>query len=159
MGDDAKAGLGLERRPHPIVPEPHALELRPIVLQREIGMAGRRDRDPPDLALDPQVAQLVVGPNRGRDGARGLADGQDPGTDLGRAGGSDDRIHEANRTARRAPTVAATGQPQVIGCASGWASAWSAADSPSGVATSIVFGIVPCGPSDVWSTSSSAVVR
>ena len=61
VGDDLEPGLRLERRPGPVVAEPHALELRAGVLEREVGVAGGRDRDPPDLALDPQVAQAVVG--------------------------------------------------------------------------------------------------
>ncbi len=61
VGDDPQAGLGLERVPDPLVAEPDALELRLLVLEREVGVAGRRDRDPPDLALDPQVAKALVG--------------------------------------------------------------------------------------------------
>ena len=76
--DDAKPGLGLERRANAFVPEPDALELGAVVLQREVGVAGARDRDPADLALDPQVPQLVVRADGRGDRPRSLADGQDP---------------------------------------------------------------------------------
>ena len=69
MDDDLEPGLRLERGPHPVVPEPDALELGLRVLEREVGVAGRRDRDPPDLALDPQVAQAVVAADALADGA------------------------------------------------------------------------------------------
>ena len=61
VGDDLEPGLGLERRPRTVVAEPHALELGTRVLEREVGVARGRHRDPADLALDPQVAQAVVG--------------------------------------------------------------------------------------------------
>ncbi len=57
VGDDPEPGPRLERRGEPVVAEPDAGELAPFVLQREVGVAGARDRDPADLALDPHVAQ------------------------------------------------------------------------------------------------------
>ena len=39
VGDDPEPGLGLERRPHPLVTEPDALELVALVLEREVGVA------------------------------------------------------------------------------------------------------------------------
>src|SRR4029077_14713740 len=78
MGDDPQPGLGLERRANALVTEPHALELGFLVLEREIGVAGGRDRDPADLALDPRVAQALVGPNQARDDPGRLGDAKDP---------------------------------------------------------------------------------
>ena len=57
VGDDPQPGLGLERRREPLVAEPDALQLAALVLEGEVGVAGARDRDPADLALDPDVAQ------------------------------------------------------------------------------------------------------
>ena len=84
VGDDPQPGLRLERRAQPVVAEPDALELVALVLEREVGVPGRRDRDPPDLALDPQVGQARVGADRAADRAGDLADAQDP--DAERAG-------------------------------------------------------------------------
>ena len=60
MRDHAQSGLRLERRAQPVVAEPDALELVPLVLEREVGVAGRRDGHAPDLALDPQVGKARV---------------------------------------------------------------------------------------------------
>ena len=38
VGDDAQAGLRLERRAQPVVAEPDALELAALVLEREVGV-------------------------------------------------------------------------------------------------------------------------
>src|SRR5207302_170494 len=67
---DPQPSLGLERGTDPFVAEPDALELRPLVLEREIRMARRRDRDPADLALDPQVPELLVRADQARDRPR-----------------------------------------------------------------------------------------
>ena len=67
MGHDPQTRLGLEGGEQALVAEPHALELVAFVLEPEVGVAGRRDCDPPDLALDPQVGEARIGP----DGARG----------------------------------------------------------------------------------------
>ena len=85
VGDDAEPGLGLERRALAIVAEPDALELVALVLEREVGMARRGDRDPADLALDPQVRQARVLADGAADGAGDLADPEDPYAEL--AGG------------------------------------------------------------------------
>ena len=77
VGDDPEPGLGLERRPQPVVAEPDALELALGVLQREVRVAGRRDRDAADLALDPQVGQGRVRADRDPDRPGRLADVQD----------------------------------------------------------------------------------
>ncbi len=79
--DDPQAGPGLERRADPIVAEPHARELAALVLQREVGVPGGRHRDPADLALDPQVAQPVVGPDCVADGVAQLGHAQDRRSD------------------------------------------------------------------------------
>ena len=84
MRHDAQAGLRLERRSDPLVPEPDALELVAFILECEIGVPGRRDRHPADLALDPQVRETGVCPDGAADRPRHLADGQDP--DAERAG-------------------------------------------------------------------------
>jgi len=81
VGDDADSRLRLERRSNPLVAEPHALELRPLVLERKVRVPRARDRDPTDLALDPQVAQLVVGADGRRDRACRLGDGDAPDPD------------------------------------------------------------------------------
>ena len=77
VGDDPQPGLRLERRAQPVVAEPDALELVALVLQREVGVPGRRDRDPPDLALDPQVGQPRIRPDRDADRPGDLADAED----------------------------------------------------------------------------------
>ena len=74
---DLQPGLRLERRADPLVAEPHALQLGSGVLQREVRVAGGRDRDPPDLALDPQVPQPVVGPHALADRPADLGHGLD----------------------------------------------------------------------------------
>ena len=86
VGDDPKPGLGLERGPQPVVAEPHALELVALVLEREVGMARRGHRDPPDLALDPQVAEARIGADRAADRARDVADAQDAQAERARRG-------------------------------------------------------------------------
>ena len=84
MGDDPEPGLCLERRAEPVVAEPDALELVALVLEREVGVPRGRDRDPADLALDPQVGQARVGADRAADGAGDLADAQDPDAERAR---------------------------------------------------------------------------
>ena len=96
VGHDAQPGLRLEGRAEAIVAEPHALELVALVLEREVGVAGRRDRHPSDLALDPQVGQARVGADRAADRAGDLADGQDPDAERARRGGRGDLV--ARRT-------------------------------------------------------------
>ena len=101
VGDDAQPGLRLERRAEPVVAEPDALELVALVLEREVGVAGRRDRDPADLALDPQVGQARVGADRAADRPGDLADAQDPDAERARRGGR--RRPVARRTGATAP--------------------------------------------------------
>ena len=84
VGDDPQPGLRLERRAQPVVAEPDALELVALVLEREVGVPGRRDRDPPDLALDPQVGEARVLADGAADGPGDLADAED--ADAERAG-------------------------------------------------------------------------
>jgi hypothetical protein len=78
VGDNTQPGLGLECRSNALVTEPDALELGLLVLEREVGVASGRDRDPADLALDPQVAQALVGTNQARDDPGRLGDAEDP---------------------------------------------------------------------------------
>ena len=78
VGDDPEARLGLERRPHPLVAEPDALERVALVLEGEVRVAGGLDRHPADLALDPDVAQSLVCADRLSDRPRDLADAEDP---------------------------------------------------------------------------------
>ena len=78
VDDDPEPGLRLERRADALVAEPDALERAAVVLEREVGVAGRADRDPADLALDPDVGQALVGPDGLADGPRDLADAEDP---------------------------------------------------------------------------------
>ena len=92
VGDDPQPGPRLVRRGQPVVPEPDALELAALVLEREVRVARARHGDPPDLALDPHVVQPLVAPD-------GLADG--PG-DARRRRGSSARTSRPARPARRA---------------------------------------------------------
>ena len=77
VDDDPEAGLGLERRADPLVAEPDALERAAVVLEAEVGVARGADRHPADLALDPDVAQPLVGADGVADGPRDLADAED----------------------------------------------------------------------------------
>ncbi len=86
VGDHSEPGLSLERGTHPVVTEPHALELVALVLEGEVGMARRGDRDPPDLALDPQVGEARIGPHRAADRPGDVADPQDAKTERARRG-------------------------------------------------------------------------
>ena len=88
VGHDPQAGLGLERRALPVVAEPDALELVALVLEREVGMPGGGDRDPPDLAFDPQVRQSRVGADGATDRPGDLADAEDLQARTCRAGRS-----------------------------------------------------------------------
>ena len=64
VDDDAQPGPRLERRGQPLVAEEDAGQLAALVLQREVAVPGRRDRDAPDLALHPDVAQVRLAPGR-----------------------------------------------------------------------------------------------
>ena len=107
VGDDPQPGLRLERRAQPVVAEPDALELVALVLEREVGVPGRRDRDPADLALDPQVGQARVGADRAADRPGDLADAQDP--DAERAGRRRDRAAPAAASGRAAVAAGRSG--------------------------------------------------
>ena len=91
VDDDAQPGLGLERAAPPVVAEPHALELVALVLEREVGVPGGRHRDPPDLALDPQVDEPRVLADGAADGPGDLADGEDADPERARGAAGDRR--------------------------------------------------------------------
>ena len=74
MRDDPDAGAGLQRHDHAIVAEDHAAQLCPLVLQREIAVPGRADRDLADLALDPHTAEPWCGADGVADEACQVAD-------------------------------------------------------------------------------------
>ena len=143
VGDDAQPGLRLERRADPLVAEPDALELVALVLEREVGVACRRDRDPADLALDPQVGQARVGPDRAADRPGDLADAEDPHPE--RAGrrrrparpGSPDVPVEPGPTGRRrsARSAGSAGMASQLGSAQSGGSA-SLTRSPAGCTAS-----------------------
>ncbi len=78
MCDDPEPGLWLERRSDALVAEPDALERIPLVLEREVGMTGGADGHPADFALDPDVTEPFVGPDRIANRLGDLADPQDP---------------------------------------------------------------------------------
>jgi hypothetical protein len=67
-----------EGRGEAVVAKEDAGKLAVLVLQGEIAMAGRRDRYPPYLALDPDVAQSAIGAHGVPDGARDFAYAEDP---------------------------------------------------------------------------------
>jgi hypothetical protein len=114
VGHDPQPGLRLEGAATPVVAEPDALELRAIVLEREVGVARARDRDPADLALDPQVTEPGIGSDGAADRPRDLTDAQDPETKgagrpgplradaaAGRAWRIGDRVPRRERPVRR----------------------------------------------------------
>ena len=87
VGDDAQSRLRLERRGEPIVTEPDAGELAALVLEREVAVAGARDRHAADLALDPHVAEPGIAADRVFHGTGDVADGEDLQRDRRRLGG------------------------------------------------------------------------
>ena len=98
MNDDPEPRLRLERRAQAIVVEPDAVERAARVLEREVGMTGAADRDATDLALDPDVGEARIGPNRLADRPGDLADVQDL-----EAEGSGRRRRRLGRPGRRRP--------------------------------------------------------
>ena len=90
VGDDAEAGARLEGQGQAVVSEDHAAQLGALVLQREVAVPSRADRDLSDLTLDPDPGQ----PGRAADGvadeAREVAHGEHarPGGRRARAGSS-----------------------------------------------------------------------
>jgi hypothetical protein len=77
VNDDPEAGLGLERRSHPLVAEPDALERAAVVLEAEVRVARGADGHPADFALDPHVPETLVRPNGVADGPGDLTDAED----------------------------------------------------------------------------------
>src|SRR5439155_19234716 len=78
VDDDPQPGLRLEHGPGPLVAEPDAVEGAAGVLEGEIGVSGAADRDPTDLALDPDVGESRVGSDGLADRPGDVADIQDP---------------------------------------------------------------------------------
>ena len=111
VGHHPQAGLRLERGADALVAEPDALELVAFVLEREIGMPGRRDRDPTDLALDPQVGQARVGADRAADRSGDLADAQDPDTE--RAGRRRRRARDTGSDRAQVAAVGGVGRDRI----------------------------------------------
>ncbi len=105
VGDHAQPGLRLERRVEPVIAEPDALELVALVLEREVGVSGRRDGDPPDLPLDPQVGQARIASNRHPDRPRDLADSRGSAPRTSRA------VRPAGEPWRRCPAAPGRGHP------------------------------------------------
>ncbi len=77
VDDDSQPRPRLERRTQSVVAEEDAGELASFVLQGEVGVTRRRDGDSPNFALDPDVAQPVLGTNCVSYGTRNLADLED----------------------------------------------------------------------------------